>query len=46
MDKIIPTLTVGLMQMTDTLDFEKITDEDLTIEGKDFFETDWLEHLI
>lgn len=32
--------------MTDTLDFEKITDEDLTIEGKDFFETDWLEHLI
>ncbi len=31
MDKIIPTLTVGLMQMTDTLDLEKVTDEDLSI---------------
>lgn len=34
------------MQMTDTLDFEKITDEELSVEDKDFFETDWLEHLI
>ena len=29
LDKIIPTLTRGIMMMTDSLDFEKITEEEV-----------------
>lgn len=45
LDKIIPTLTSGIMNLTDKLDFEKISDEEI-LKGTNFFETDFLDHLI
>jgi len=45
LEKIIPTLTTGIMEMTDKIDFEHLSDEDLCTKS-DFFPEDYLEHLI
>lgn len=48
LDKIIPTLTKGIMELTDKLDFEKFTDEDILAGNLDliFGDLDPLDHLI
>jgi hypothetical protein len=48
LDKIIPTLTRGIMELTDKIDFEKVTEEDI-LTGKAtnvFGDVDPIDHLI